>query len=454
MPNNNQANSHPLSDNWTDNILVKEQSGQLHRYKSGPTKSTALTQHTDLSLKIMAPALAPDNEHFLDLPKLGNSQDKAKFGFHPDDEEEVASLVKDIPQDNSRKYSIEKIVDKLIDQEKLKFSADTKNKFTDILFDFFRNRRNAIIIRELLSERIESNGKILTEEQVNNIVGIVKSIKAKIEVGGGLVVKMAELAVKQANHPVVSKAKALPNEVAELEADLNKELPPSKPQEKTQAEVEKLLSALSTDELAKAAGNELADADENDADLKPILKTVQKLETLKPKPKAEVKVSPAPVKKPEDEIKAALPKVFRVGAGDKKPVSDVKVTKEKEVFSQPIYSSSVAAPKATLTGPIEELQSLDLDKFRRLGSSSRQQIDKLLQKINVLEKDSITKKAQGIEGWRRSPVYQLYLSLGEESLSQGKDVENIIREKLNNKENTLTIEEFASISDLNKLLRF
>ena len=95
-----------------------------------------------------------------------------------------------------------------------------------------------------------------------------------------------------------------------------------------------------------------------------------------------------------------------------------------------------------------------MENFRRLGNSPSEQSEKLLKKINILEKDSVTKKAQGIEGWRRSPTYQLYLNLGEDSLSSGKNVESIIRDKLAKHEDTLTIEEFSAISDLNKQLRF
>ena len=110
--------------------------------------------------------------------------------------------------------------------------------------------------------------------------------------------------------------------------------------------------------------------------------------------------------------------------------------------------------KATLTGAVEELQSLTLDNFRRLGDSPSKQAEKLLAKINLLEKDSVTKKAQGIEAWRNSEIYTLYLKLGEESLSQNKDVAEIINQYQANDNKSLNLEEFSAISDLNKHLRF
>ena len=78
----------------------------------------------------------------------------------------------------------------------------------------------------------------------------------------------------------------------------------------------------------------------------------------------------------------------------------------------------------------------------------------LLAKIALLEKDSVTKKAQGIEAWRNSEVYRLYLDLGEESLKLAKNISAIIQDRLNNNQDTLSAEEFAAISDLNKNLRF
>jgi hypothetical protein len=110
--------------------------------------------------------------------------------------------------------------------------------------------------------------------------------------------------------------------------------------------------------------------------------------------------------------------------------------------------------KGVLMGAVQELQSFDLVGFRRLGNNATERTQKIFDKINLLEQESYTKKAQGISAWRDSGVYKLYLQLGTESMIAGKEVADFIVEQENQNKHTLSIEEFSAISDLNKQLRF
>ena len=85
---------------------------------------------------------------------------------------------------------------------------------------------------------------------------------------------------------------------------------------------------------------------------------------------------------------------------------------------------------------------------------SDDKLDKILDKISILEQDSYTKKSQGIEAWRRSETYKLYLALGAESMIEGKKIEEVVKEKEDKGESVLDGDEFSAISDLNKKLRF
>ena len=113
-----------------------------------------------------------------------------------------------------------------------------------------------------------------------------------------------------------------------------------------------------------------------------------------------------------------------------------------------------AVPKHALSGPVQELQVLDLHNWRNLGDDADSRAERLMEKINMLEEESFTKKAQGIDAWRKSPVHQEYLELGAESMGQGKEVSTLITEYEQQGKETLSIEEFAAVSDLNKKLRF
>ncbi len=110
------------------------------------------------------------------------------------------------------------------------------------------------------------------------------------------------------------------------------------------------------------------------------------------------------------------------------------------------------APK--LVGPIEELREMNLVDFRRLSSNPIDAAMKIKEKIDFLEDDGYDKKLEGIKAWRQSPLNKLYLQIGQESISQGKDIGTVIHERQKAGKEYLTQEEFVAIMDLNKELRF
>lgn len=103
-----------------------------------------------------------------------------------------------------------------------------------------------------MSERILSNNEVLSEDEVNNIVSVVKTIKLKIDSSGGLVVKVSDLPQKpkpdkvEFREPAVVSSLDKP-EVADLEKDLNAQIKEDTSSEdvvKTQAEIKGILSDL------------------------------------------------------------------------------------------------------------------------------------------------------------------------------------------------------------------
>ena len=115
--------------------------------------------------------------------------------------------------------------------------------------------------------------------------------------------------------------------------------------------------------------------------------------------------------------------------------------------------NDILKPSSKLQGPLEEISSLDLIKFRRLGDNPDVTVKKIENKIRLLEEESFTKRQQGVSAWRHSPVHQIYITLGQESFSKGQSVEDLIKLKQKNKMDTLTIDEFNAILELNTKLR-
>jgi len=434
------------TDAWSDALLIKDEAGNLGRLKSAPKEDIPkIFSKID---HVSEGNLAPQDDNFM-IPQniMGHAQDKAEFVFHPDDKAELDFFAKNMPTDDSKKYSIEKIVDRIIAKQELNLDDKNKKIFSNILYNFFRNRKSTIITRELLTNNVLIKNKKLASDIIDTILSIIKSIKNKIDFEGGLVVNQVELKIKQ-DTPSIKESQ------------------------------DKILSAQ--DEIKEALGGLIAPklapiAIKSKLVEEPIIK-VKFLEPIKPaiaKPAAGFaipainndisKKEAIPVENYKDQtlvkdvikdelkITTALPKVLRSGINQtpKKSISDV-VTPVKEVSK----SVEPLTAKSILTGAIQELQSIDLVGFRRLGNTANESIQKILDKINLLEQESYTKKAQGILAWRNSEIYQLYLKVGVESMVAGKEVADFIAEATNKDQNTFTVDEFSAISDLNKQLRF
>ncbi|MFA5175549.1 MAG: hypothetical protein WC430_04005, partial [Patescibacteria group bacterium] len=106
-----------------------------------------------------------------------------------------------------------------------------------------------------------------------------------------------------------------------------------------------------------------------------------------------------------------------------------------------------------VSGPIEELQGITLQDWRRWGNSE-QAVQKIKEKIDLLGEESLVKKSEGIKAWKESEINKLYLDIGTESIDKGISVSEVIalRQKENRK--TLNEEEFDKVVELNQNLRF
>jgi hypothetical protein len=123
---------------------------------------------------------------------------------------------------------------------------------------------------------------------------------------------------------------------------------------------------------------------------------------------------------------------------------------KKEIISNKIKMEDVEYKKI-LTGPIDELQQMNLIDFRRLDDDPAKAVEKIEDKLKFLEEDSYAKRLAGIKAWRISPLNKMYLDVGQESIMQKKSVIKIIQSKKNN---FLTEQEFSAIMDLNKNIKF
>lgn len=111
-------------------------------------------------------------------------------------------------------------------------------------------------------------------------------------------------------------------------------------------------------------------------------------------------------------------------------------------------------PMERVRGPIEELKYMSLAELHRIGTNALDNISRIKDKIDALEEESFSKKVEGIKAWRQSPLYNLYLEIGRQSMEQGKSISQVIMERQQLDQETLTVQEFEKISDLNQELRY
>ena len=119
---------------------------------------------------------------------------------------------------------------------------------------------------------------------------------------------------------------------------------------------------------------------------------------------------------------------------------------------KPIMSDVTAG--GGLIGPTDELRTMDLVNLRRLGTNKEDIISEILERIDLLAEQSIQKEVGGIKAWQQSPVYQMYLDLGYQSIKENKPVENVINERLGKGDKIMNFEEFGAIMALNSKLQY
>ena len=111
-------------------------------------------------------------------------------------------------------------------------------------------------------------------------------------------------------------------------------------------------------------------------------------------------------------------------------------------------------PRSRLMGPVEELKNMRLPDFRRLANSTDSRLDKIVDIIAGLADESFAKKVEGIKAWRHSPIYKLYIKIGNKSLADASTIDQAISALQAAGEEALTIEEFEKITDFNKQIRY
>ncbi|MBI4714231.1 hypothetical protein HY771_03560 [Candidatus Uhrbacteria bacterium] len=76
-----------------------------------------------------------------------------------------------------------------------------------------------------------------------------------------------------------------------------------------------------------------------------------------------------------------------------------------------------------LSGPVDELRSMDLERFRRLSNEPLQAISRLKDMLDLLEEQGYEKRVQGVQAFRACPLYRQYMEVTQKALLNGKGID-------------------------------
>ncbi|MBT4121830.1 hypothetical protein HOE31_02675, partial [bacterium] len=283
----------------------------------------------------------------------------ASFYFHPNDEEEVSKI--SVPKEMlpQKKYSLDKILNKLVETLNLSLDEEQTKRLRDVIVTLLRDRRTIIDASEVLERPQEEGGVGFESEIIDKVLAFLRDIKDKVNKEKGIVI----------------------DEDIERLKEESSFIPP------TIIPKKKIVKQVIQEELPEK--------------VEPLIKTTTKFNRPKKKGKLD------------------------------------DISKEYK-----------------LVGPVEELASLTLATFRRLGADPERQAQKISDKINLLTNESLIKKAKGLNAWRRSPLYKMYLAIGQASMEHNMSVADVIKQYVDQGKEIMTSFEFDAISDLNTKLRF
>lgn len=327
------------------------------------------------------------------------------------------------------------------------------NRLLNIIISRLKDVRDELETKEMLMKGKKVGGLEQSEEQAETIVKVIRNFNT---VG----VKLSQSG-RFNLPPSTIQPNSAPFEIDEEdweEEETNTALPALNPEHELMVVEDE--DGLPTISIPKSAGDSSAKsvdfstptiAKKEKKDFYNQEKLSKEAQNVKMKPKAETVERSAVSQSAESRsIGKVLP-----------PARPIPFMAEKKIPESVLNSRSSQRPnldgvkfEKKLAGPIDELGNMTLIDFRRLAADPKIAVNKIKEKIDLLETDGLTKRLEGISAWQQSEANKFYRLLGQSSMSDGRPVEDVIKERLFAGKPTLSIDEFYAIMELNRQLRF
>lgn len=393
-----------------------------------------------------ASSIVPTTQDITNLLRLEHhSSPGDAFIRAPIHTEEKTKFSKNITDMNTEEF-----IEELIRVQNLPVpNDDAKKRFTTIMFSYVKGIRDDYELKEKLMAPWKMGGMDFSSAMVENIqkMSAQKMVQQK-ETAKRSEAFDHESAIVEVQAPrkeVMPMAPKAPAPMPNL-----KHTPTNVPFTGREAPSERTVRRLPTNPLVQGWAP-------HQTQLKPISRPP----LVKPKPVP----AKLPVEQSAKEISyATKPQVL----GGPSAPAPVRVPATKTLITPPAFTPPRLRPQlssgkmaimdikapVTPTGPIEELRAFTIKDLRQLSPRPEQVMEILKGKFDLLTEESYDRLAEGIKAWKQSPLHQLYIELGQESLEQGKPIEVIMENRKAAEQNYLTPEEFYAIADLNRKVRF
>ena len=331
---------------------------------------------------------------------------------------------------------------KIISELDIDFKNDLlKNRFKNIIISAIKGVRSQIDFKDILRRRENEAGMEFSGEVVNKILSVVKKRKQEIENGDGLEKqdKKEFLEKSVLSEQIIlpeEKDKTVLQEIPESEKIIMEENKNTDDFEIKNKE-QKILSppppVIVKQDKAK---NEFKKEEQN---------TEQVLNNVV----AQIQHKKIESKKENDQKNQS----FRSFLFNKQHTKDVEPKILEKEKAEKAVKKDLENKKSKLVGPIDEIADLTIEDFRSWSENPYEAIKNIKKKIDVLMRESLEKGSSGMKAWKKSEINRIYLDILHSALIKRKEVNEIIQEMKNERKQTLELDEFEAIEQLNRELR-
>ncbi len=371
------------------------------------------------------------------------------------DKKGVETIEKEMLDNTWQSYMPEAIADELLRSLNYQIKNENlKKRFVEALVSWLQDLRDIPELKDILIRSEKIGGVGMPESVFERLYDLLLAKKEQIK---NEKVDMKKI-FAQYNAKQNKEFSKMPESLSEEEIDVAAKAPkPALAKEKitgTDTTIDQLLKekGVPFEELKKHAqierelagdaplGQEADNLATKIAEEEKFLES--KEEIAPPVPEATVEKESKPLSSPSPFVQAQTPAMPKTEPEPKQPIF-------RQTISQTRPRMDDVKFETKLYGPIEELGAFKIDDFRRLAKDPVEAAGKISAKLDLLEDESLAKRAEGINALKSSPLYKDYSDIMNQAISSGKSIEQVLSEN-----QKMNFSEFKAIMNLNKSLKY